>query len=784
MSKRVSTIDFILKRLVQKKVNPDAYLLPRQQWTREINGLMLIVITIASAIFGAATLTGYFALIESYPVFVSWLIVLSAWLLSRGRLWRAASFFPSIVCFLLGGYGSVYHGLGTSLVLFYALAIILASFLLGNNARRFVTAASIIFHMGMVYFSERGVIDSTHIASLLTFMFILIGISLLLWYFDSHLQRLLLAQNRSNMALEEEIALRQQVEDAHREQEAQLRRLAENTTDMVAEIDPNGIIRYASPSHKAGLGYDSEILVGKNAYSLIVLEDVPKARLAIQKSSESRQPVRVELRLHHADGHIVPIDISGTPLFNSDDTLLGHILSGRDITHQKQAARLLAESETKYRSIVESTPLGIHMYQLREDGALIFSGFNPAADKILGIDHTPLIGKTIEEAFPPLVHTDIPEAYRRVACCGEEWENEQVVYSDDRISGVYAVHAFQSSPGQTVVLFEDITEKMRAAEALRVSEEKFYKAFQTSPDSININRLADGVYIDINQGFTELTGYTREDSIGKSSLDLNIWVDPADRARLVEGLRQFGEVNNLQARFRRKNGEIGIGLMSATLMEVDHEQCILSITRDITERYNAEIALREAHLELERAYTETLKGWALALELRERETADHSHRVVELTKKVARAMGLDDGILLHIEHGALLHDIGKLGVPDNILLKPGALTNEEWNIMRQHPTYARDLLINIPYLEPSIPIPYSHHERWDGSGYPQGLAGQAIPLEARIFAVVDVYDALLSDRPYRPAWPEYEVLRYLKEQRGRQFDPQIVDLFLEIIAQL
>ena len=293
---------------------------------------------------------------------------------------------------------------------------------------------------------------------------------------------------------------------------------------------------------------------------------------------------------------------------------------------------------------------------------------------------------------------------------------------------------------------------MIAAESLRVSEEKFSKAFVTSPDSININRLSDGMYIDINEGFTKITGYTREDVIGKTSVELDIWANPAQREVLVKGLRETGVVNNLEAQFRFKDGSITTGLMSARIIEVNHEKCILSITRDISDRKQAENDLLYAHAQLEEAYNATLEGWVRALEIREHDTADHSRRVVELTVSMATRMGFSGEELMHIQRGALLHDIGKMGVPDNILLKPGSLTAEEWTIMRYHPVYAHTLLEEIEYLVPAMEIPYCHHERWDGTGYPRGLSGEEIPLPARIFAVIDVYDALLSDRPYRPAW--------------------------------
>ena len=191
--------------------------------------------------------------------------------------------------------------------------------------------------------------------------------------------------------------------------------------------------------------------------------------------------------------------------------------------------------------------------------------------------------------------------------------------------------------------------------------------------------------------------------------------------------------------------------------------------------------LQRSNLNLALAYDVTLEGWSKALDLRDKETEGHSARVTELALSVARAMGMGDEELAHVRRGALLHDVGKLGIPDSILLKPGALTEEEWAVMRKHPTYTWEWLSPIHYLRPALDIPYCHHEKWDGTGYPRGLKGNTIPQAARIFAIVDVWDALRSDRPYRPAWPEEKVLDHLRSQAGIHFDPQVVEVFLRVI---
>jgi HD-GYP domain-containing protein (c-di-GMP phosphodiesterase class II) len=191
--------------------------------------------------------------------------------------------------------------------------------------------------------------------------------------------------------------------------------------------------------------------------------------------------------------------------------------------------------------------------------------------------------------------------------------------------------------------------------------------------------------------------------------------------------------------------------------------------------------LKRANVELAMAHEMTLEGWAKALELRDVETEGHSMRVADMTLRLACSMGVPKDLLPHLRRGALLHDIGKMGIPDRILLKPATLDTVEWEIMRLHPVYAHQMLSPIVYLALAIDIPYYHHEKWDGSGYPRALRGEDIPLSARIFAVVDVYDALGSNRPYRSAWPKEQIIHYIRENSGAHFDPYVVQVFLSIV---
>jgi putative nucleotidyltransferase with HDIG domain len=234
----------------------------------------------------------------------------------------------------------------------------------------------------------------------------------------------------------------------------------------------------------------------------------------------------------------------------------------------------------------------------------------------------------------------------------------------------------------------------------------------------------------------------------------------------VGGLPSLGPIASRVGLFT--GGSLLLALFFGTLAHETRE----SASR---QRFNIELAL---------AYDSTLEGWARALDLRDNETEGHTLRVAQLTVRLAHAMGLRDTDLVQIRRGALLHDMGKLAVPDSIMLKPGALTDEQAEIMHRHPDYAHELLSPIGYLRPALDIPYCHHEKWNGTGYPRGLKGEDIPLAARIFAVVDVWDALRSDRPYRVAWTEERAKAYIQEQAGTHFDPEVVAAFLKMLETL
>ena len=320
--------------------------------------------------------------------------------------------------------------------------------------------------------------------------------------------------------------------------------------------------------------------------------------------------------------------------------------------------------------------------------------------------------------------------------------------------------------------------------ALLESEAQFRLLAENASDMIM--RLAvDGSVLYVSPACETILGYKPEELTGTISFDL-VHEDNLSFFSDLFRPHQFNKTYTITYQALHKNGHY-VWLESSTRSILDSKTNAISelqiASRDITERKKSEKALQTAHNDLQEAYQRTIEGWVRALDLRDRETEGHTQRVTELTIKVAKTQGFSDEELTHIRRGALLHDMGKMAIPDEILQKPGPLNEAEWEKMRRHPVYAYEMLSPISYLHPALEIPYCHHERWDGSGYPRGLTGEEIPLVARLFAIVDVWDALCSDRPYRKKLPQHEVITYLREKSGKLFDPELVDVFLSVIEK-
>jgi PAS domain S-box-containing protein/putative nucleotidyltransferase with HDIG domain len=340
----------------------------------------------------------------------------------------------------------------------------------------------------------------------------------------------------------------------------------------------------------------------------------------------------------------------------------------------------------------------------------------------------------------------------------------------------------------TFGIFRDITDDKKAEEALTRAEVRYRQLVEKIRAVTYLDAVDEqSTTLFISPQIVSLSGYTSEEWLS----DANLWLDiiyPDDRELVYA---EHIKTNQLRGDFCQeyriitRDGRIVWVHDEASLLQNDKgdPEGWHGVIYDITERKWAEEELQNAHRNLAEAYDATIEGWSRALDLRDRETEGHTLRVTEMALQFAQMLGTNNEEMKHVRRGALLHDIGKMGVPDHILQKPGPLNENEWEIMRLHPFYAYQMLSPISYLRPALDIPFCHHEKWNGSGYPRGMKAEEIPLTARMFAIVDVWDALCSDRPYRRAWPEDKVIDYIRTQSGSHFEPKLVDIFFHLIGR-
>ncbi|HSO27631.1 MAG TPA: HD domain-containing phosphohydrolase [Anaerolineales bacterium] len=730
------------------------------------------------------------------PVFLGWLagkftflavtimatmsiMVCVAWLCQAYGWLRLAKFIPLVIFFVMALYINFISGLGVAASLFYVLVVALTTVFF--SPREQLVAILLCIAVPLVIASIRGGWDAAEFwARSLTYGGLLIGINLLQWW-PTRQFRLALARSRAYaLDLQREIWQREQFQAELRYERDLMRDIMTTSPIGILLIDREGRISYANAQSERTLGAPMNEIIQRSfndpAWGAVKmngeamrLEDYP-----FYQVKTSGKPV-VDYRHILRFGTDAPIylSINASPLYDGDGSFDGVVASVQDITETERAHQALRLSEEKFRNIIEALPLGVYLYDLQPDGRLQLTGSNPSADRILGFEQAEFLGQDMETIFPNLIETEIPAAYKKVAEEGVVWYSDLVNYEDDRVTGAYEVHAFQTAPGKTAVIFQDITERLQTQKR----QSRLAAIIEASPDLVATVK-PDGSLLYLNRAGRALLGIGSDDDITNYSYrdfydaeDVQ-FIDREVVPQVIANGVWVGENEYVT----RQAYHLPVSQVMIAHYDGDGAvEYISTVARDIRERLQHEWAMQEA-------YDTTLEGWARALELRDKETEGHSRNVTNLAVKLAECLGLKEEELIHIRRGALLHDIGKMGIPDHILLKKGPLETEEWGALRQHPVYAYELLKQIPFLQPALVIPYCHHERWDGTGYPRGLKGAEIPLAARIFAVVDVWDALTSERPYRAAWSEADTLEYLRAQAGRHFDPQVVRSFLALIA--
>ena len=567
--------------------------------------------------------------------------------------------------------------------------------------------------------------------------------------------------------------------------------IVESSDDAIIAKDLEDVITSWNEGAARLFGYSAGEAVGRHYGFLVPSDCMSEADQVLERVRGGERVKNLETRRRTKDGRIVEMLLSVSPLLNSEGRNVGSSVVVRDISERKRAEQALRRSESEARRLA--------LVASRTDNAVIITDgagriewVNDGFTRICGYTLAEVVGRK-PGAILQGPATD-PATVRRIRdrlAVGEGFDEE--IYNYGKSGRGYwlaiSVQPIRDEAGvltNFIAIESDITARKRDEAELRRAEEAYRGIFENSIEGI-YQATSEGRYLRANPALARLYGYETPEEFIAESLDIGrqAYVDPRREQEFRRLIDEQGVVANFESRVRHRDGRV-IWISETARAVRDDDGVAVSYegtVADVTERRRAEFEILALNAELEAAYDSTIKGWAKALDLRDKETEGHSRRVTEMSLRLAHALGIKDEALVQIQRGALLHDIGKLGIPDSVLLKPGQLTAEEWEVMKRHPVNAREWLESIPVLRPALDIPYSHHEKWDGSGYPQGLSGRAIPLAARLFAAVDIWDALRSDRPYRAGWPEERVRAHLRSLAGNHLDPEITAIFLEVLEQ-
>ncbi|PTA68183.1 PAS domain S-box protein [Deinococcus arcticus] len=613
-------------------------------------------------------------------------------------------------------------------------------------------------------------------------------------------------------------------EQRYRRIAADLQRTLDLSLDMITSFDAEGRFVTVSAACQKILGYAPEELLGRRYIDLVHPDD--RAMTAREDTSITAgvATVAFQNRYLHRSGAVVWLEWAAVVL--PGDPVMYCV--ARDIT-----ARRAAEEDQAYlAAIVQASQDAILGVSL--DGTI--RSWNAGAEQLYGYSMTEAVGQPMTLIVPPELHGEAVGMLDR-AGRGESpspFESVRLAKDGRRIAVCVTASPIRDVTGRVIgvsKIAQDITERHTArAEIQRLNEHlrqqlrhvtglrEIDQAIASTQDlSITLGMILDNVAQELGadavtlllvdpytlnleyastrgfttplQGSTVRVGHGLAGEVALSRKALSVpdlqnapispaWRDVLTREQLMNyygaPLLAKGKVVGVMEVLHRQPFEPSATWLAT--FEMLTAQAVIAVDNA---RLFAE--LERKNLELRLAYDETIEGWARALDLRDKETEGHSRRVTETTVELCRHLGLSSDQLVEVRRGALLHDIGKMAIPDAVLLKPGKLTDEEWVLMKEHPGHAVDLLSPIKFLRPALDIPQYHHEKWDGTGYPVGLKGEAIPLTARAFAVVDVYDALTSDRPYRPAWTRKRALEHIRSGAGTHFDPRVVEAFFQLL---
>ena len=628
-----------------------------------------------------------------------------------------------------------------------------------------------------------------------------------------------------SLELEKEVEVRT---EELRQNQMRFQALIENAPDGIALLGLDGTLRQVTPSTLQILGYTSQEAQGQDPAMLTHPDDLPGLLTLLGDLMQTPGKVaRAQYRFLHKDGSWRWLESTISNLM-AEPSVNAIVFNYRDITERVQAEDELREKERLLSEAQEIGQIGSVSFDIPSDQMQ----FSDETYRLLDI--LPEKFQHNSRDFMALVYpSDRLQVATWIADLRAGWQINELDFRIFRQNGeLRYLHCrgaveYNSSgaPSRFIGTMQDVTERQLAEIQINQQVKRLTalseidRAIIAGPDrsraldviiSVTLANLqVDAAAILLTEDDPPLLRYASVEGFrSHPSDDVKVSLEQSHSGRVVKEKRLI-RIPDLKEQtqdpyfdsFVAKEdfvSYIGVPLIVKKevkgVFEVFHRKPFQPyqewldflntlVGQAVIAIENAFLLgnLQTSNLELSQAYDATIEGWSRAMDLRDRETEGHTRRVTDMTMEIARAMGISESKLVHIRRGALLHDVGKLGVPDHVLYKPGPLLPDEWELMQKHPELAYDMLSPIQYLKPALLIPYFHHEKWDGSGYPLGMRGDQIPLEARIFAVVDVWDALLSDRPYRKAWTVERTLEHIRLLAGTHFDPDVVDCFLRIV---
>jgi|GEM_PF-965813 len=637
--------------------------------------------------------------------------------------------------------------------------------------------------------------------------------------------------SHANDLLRQEISMHRKTGEALQKSEKRYRSLVVATAQIVWTTSAKGEVFEDQPSWSSFTGQSDQEALGWGWGDALHPEDLEPTRRIWLHALETRTPYKTEYRLRRYDGEYRNFSVRGVPVQEENGTIREWVGTCTDITERKKAEEELIKREARLNEAQRLAHIGSWELDIVNNKL----SWSDEEYRIFGMD--PKVFGATYAAFLETVH---PEDRAMVDKAYTSSLKDKMPYNivhrllmpDGRIKYVneqcQTFYGRDGRPLRSIGTTQDITERKKAAEKIQKQLDRLAAlrsidiAITASLDlRVTLGVLvenavaqlnADAVCLLIERPHSHVFEYAagkgfRTEAIRHSHIRRGqSYAGHVAHTRRVLALPDTALDKEMPERPPFLNEEGFRAYFGAPLMAKGSIIGVLEVFQrhpvtpdvewlDFLEALagQAAIAIDNANLlgELQRsndelimAYDSTLEGWSRALDYRDKETEGHSRRVTEMTVEIARLMGQNEEEIVHFRRGALLHDIGKLGVPDSILLKPGKLTDEEWVLMKKHPQIAHDLLHPIVFLRQAVDIPYCHHEKWDGSGYPRGLEGEEIPLGARVFSVVDIWDALRSDRPYRAAWPVEKVKDHLRSLSGTELDPHIVEIFLKHVDEM